>query len=97
MPNFVCHLIAYSNPSLMGLHQDTPDCTGHNPATEHLGRADHQDRGLLAYQLVPEFKVPLTRSEKLLGFHVSRHPGYAQNLCIKDALPVAYWWKCLPI
>ena len=32
---------------LTGLHQDTPDRAGHNPATNHLGGADHRDRGLL--------------------------------------------------
>ena len=37
---------------------------------------------------MPEFKAFLTRSKELLSFHVSRRLGYAQNVYIKDALPV---------
>ena len=40
--------LLFNPPPLSGLHQDTPDRAGHNPATEDLDEADLWDRGLLA-------------------------------------------------
>ena len=33
---------------LTGLHQNTPDRAGHDPATKHFGGADHRGSGPLA-------------------------------------------------
>ena len=86
-------------PPLMGLHKDTSDRAGYNPATEHLGRADHRDRGLPAQKVSAEVWDPPVGFRRTTQPSCESRPGicpelvhqrWTTNCLLVEAIPYFY-------